>query len=73
MTLKTLKQFSPTVFDFSPMAFPALRERANWFVAPCGTNRDADDVTRANWVAQGREFLELDAEEELWETHEFNH
>jgi len=47
--MKKYSDWAPSSHDVRGMNMP---EHQDWLVAPCGTNRDADCLTRANWEAQ---------------------
>lgn len=48
-----------------------LPEHQDWLVAPCSTNRDADCLQRANWIAQHAQIK--DQPETDWLEASFNH
>ena len=65
--MKTYAEFQPTGFDPKGLA---LDDKQNWIVVSCGTNRDADCLTRSNFIAA----LEiLGGESEDVEVHRFGH
>jgi hypothetical protein len=66
--MKPYSKFQPTQFDIKGLG---LDDRQDWLVCPCGTNRDADLLTLANWEAQNDILKEFNDED--WETHSFNH
>ena len=68
--LTPYSEFRPTGFDSKGLG---LDDRQTWLVAPCGTNRDADALTRSNWRVQAKEFVELDPNGEDHEVHRFGH
>lgn len=60
--MKTLRQWAKAQQSFhlwTDTSDPFL----GWIVAPCGTNRDADAMTRANWKAQADHFAESERHE----------
>lgn len=57
-------------------------DRDEWFIAPCGRNRDSDTLTRSNWEVMCEELNRIDpngdTEEDednvpSWEIHRFGH
>ena len=73
--MKTYREFRPSPHDVKGLNLP---DRQDWFVAPVGTNRDADSLTRSNWAvvtadlqAQDRE-CDPDGAPDV-EIHGFNH
>ncbi len=67
--MRTYSQFRPTGFDCSGLG---CDDRQDWLVHPCGTNRDADALTRANFKAA---ILELENKDDGpdYEVHRFGH
>jgi hypothetical protein len=68
--MQTYKDYSPTGFDVAGLG---CEDRQDWFVAPCGTNRDADALTRANFKDLTAILERIDPELEDHETHRFGH
>lgn len=65
--MKPYSEFRPTSFDCRGLALP---DQQNWLVAPCGTNRDADALTRSNFNS----FLKaLGGESATVQVHRFGH
>lgn len=69
--MKTYREFRPTGFDPAGLALP---DRQDWLVAPVGTNRDADTLTRSNWAVVTEDLAAQEAEPGLdVDEHEFGH
>ena len=71
--MQTYSKFKPTEFDVAGKGLP---ERQDWFVAPCGINRDADLFTESNWYVQLEKLSGLEdvgAEELDIDEHQFGH
>lgn len=68
--MKLYREFAPSTFDEKGLCLP---ERQDWFVHPCGTNRDADALTRSNWRVAERALTLTDPAGEDYETHRFGH
>ena len=74
--MRTYAEFQPTGMDPKGLG---LNGRQHWLVAPCGTNRDADVLTRANWHALQDLLEALPRRKKLghdvtdWELHRFGH
>lgn len=68
--MKTYREFSPTSFDTRGLGLP---ENQDWLVGPCGTNRDADVLTQANWKALNNELDKIDPDLLDHEVHRFGH
>jgi hypothetical protein len=66
--MEPYSKFQPTSFDIKGLG---LEDRQDWLVCPCGTDRDADILTLANWESQKEILKEFNDED--WETHIFNH
>jgi hypothetical protein len=66
--MRTYGEFRPTGFDQAGLG---LDDRQDWLVAPVGTNRDADVVTRSNWEVVTADIREAGAEAQ--EIHRFGH
>lgn len=70
------REFSPTGFDVPGLcayAGGALEDKADWLVGPCGTDRDASLLTRANWESFIEAMVSVDPEKEDHEGHSFGH
>lgn len=65
----TYREFRPTGFDRAGLG---LDDRQDWLVAPVGTNRDADALTRSNWRVVLGDLESKDTGEDL-EVHRFGH
>lgn len=63
------RNFSPTSFDHHGLGLP---DRQDWIVAPVGTNRDADALTRSNWEVVISDIESHDSGEDV-EIHRFGH
>lgn len=68
--MKTYSEFAPSGFDTRGLNLP---DRQEWLVHPCGTNRDADVLTRSNWDVACADLLKLDPEGDDHEVHRFGH
>lgn len=68
--MQTYKEYAPTSFDIKGLHGDSL-DRSNWFVAPCGRNRDSKIFQESNFHA----CLELlgGEQEGLVEVHRFGH
>lgn len=62
------KEYAPTPFDTKGLAL--YDERQEWFVAPCGVNRDSEALDRSNWAVQ---LDSLGGESDDVEVHRFGH
>jgi hypothetical protein len=71
--LQRYEDYQPTTFDRKGAFLDDGRQE--WLVAPIGTNRDADCLTRSNWdsMIATLEHETDDDETETWEEHSFNH
>lgn len=65
--MKPYSEFRPTQFDCRGLALP---EQQHWLVAPCGTNRDADALTRSNFNSL---LKALGGESATVQVHRFGH
>ena len=65
--LQEYRNFRPSQFDVKGLG-PARIQKM--YVAPCGTNRDADVLQRANWETQNEILLAAD---DNCEIHSFGH
>jgi hypothetical protein len=63
--LTQYRDYAPTTFDTQGLALP---DRQDWYVAPCGTNRDAAPLQRSNWRVQQTMLAHLETE-----IHRFGH
>lgn len=68
--MKRYGDWAPTRFDSRGLALP---DQQDWIVHPCGTNRDADALTRSNFHIACRDLEMLDPEGEDHEVHRFGH
>lgn len=68
--MKRYSEFRPTGFDTKGLG---CEDRQNWFVHPCGTNRDADALTRSNFEVSCAELEKVDPEGVDHEVHSFGH
>lgn len=66
----TYREFLPTCFDVAGLG---CQGRQHWLVAPCGTNRDADALTRANFDALRECLAEVDPTGDDHEIYRFGH
>lgn len=80
VALQLYKEWSPTSHDIKGLNSEGMardnedtNDYREWLVAPCGTNRDADACTRANWETQLASFKKADASGEDYNTCEFGH
>lgn len=65
--MQTYSEFRPTGFDCRGLGLP---DQQHWLVAPCGTNRDADALTRSNFRCC---LKALGGESETVQVHRFGH
>lgn len=68
--MRTYSEFRPTGFDCRGLG---LEDRQDWLVAPVGTNRDADRLTRSNWAVVTEDIASHDPEGTDHELHSFGH
>jgi hypothetical protein len=71
--MKAYRDFRPTGFDAKGLG---CEEQQDWLVAPCGTNRDADRLTRSNWAVMLEAFEACpvaDPDLSDFEVHRFGH
>ena len=68
--MQSYASYRPTQFDAAGAFLP---DRQDWLVLPCGTNRDADALTRANWESAVEMLGAVDPEGEDHEEHSFGH
>lgn len=68
--MKKYSEFRPTSHDPAGLG---CDDRQDWLVGPCGTNRDADVRTRANWKALNNVLDEIDPDGNDHEVHRFGH
>lgn len=64
----TYREFRPTGFDCAGLG---LEEQQDWYVCPCGINRDSGILAEANWIAQKEILEKFDSDD--WELHRFGH
>jgi len=67
ITLTRYSEYRPTGFDCKGLA---LEDKQDWFVAPCGRNRDSSALEESNFDAC---LEELGGESESVEIHRFGH
>jgi hypothetical protein len=68
--MKRYSGWKPTQFDSAGLA---CTDKQDWFVAPCGRNRDSGDLEESNWAAQCSVLDVVDSEGADHEIHSFNH
>lgn len=68
--MQTYAEFRPTGFDCKGLG---LSDKQDWLVHPCGTNRDADCLTRSNFRVACKVLEHLDPEGKDHEVHRFGH
>ena len=75
--MRPYSEFQPTGFDRKGAFLYGEDEengnRQTWLVAPCGTNRDAEALTRSNWRGQLAELRRIDPKRDDHEVHRFGH
>jgi hypothetical protein len=57
--MKTAREWKPTQFD-STTTLPDGTTRRDWFVAPCGLNRDSNALEETNWETQLAALIDAD-------------
>ena len=68
--MKTYSEFRTTEFDCAGLG---CEDRQDWLVGPCGTNRDAGALARANWRSLIAALKEVDPEGTDHEEYRFGH
>lgn len=68
--MQRYSKFRPTGFDAKGLG---LDDKQGWLVHPCGTNRDADALTRSNFEVSVRDLEKLCLNGEDYEVHRFGH
>jgi len=68
--MKRYAEFKPTGFDCKGLG---LDDQQDWLVHPCGTNRDANALTRSNFEVSVRDLEKLDPDGNDHEVHRFGH
>ncbi len=69
ITLQKYKDYQPTAFDAKGLNAEQF-DISDWYVAPCGINRDSRDLDLSNWAEQ---TTLLGGESDTVEIHRFGH
>lgn len=76
--MQRYRSYRPTGFDMAGLNAYSLGpdeepDRSEWFVAPCGRNRDSGILTESNFQVIVKRLRAVDPEENDFQECEFNH